>query len=521
MIQVFDTRTRKKEPLDPVHPGEVRIYVCGPTVYNLIHIGNARTFLSFDAIRRYLVWRGLKVTFVQNVTDIDDKIINAATAQGVDPAELAKRYETAFIENMRQLGVEDPDVRPHATDEIEGMIALVELLIDKGHAYVASEPADEEAVAGRKAFDVYFEVRGLPSYGSLSGRSLEDMRAGERVEVNPLKRDPMDFALWKAAKPDEPWWDSPWGPGRPGWHLECSVMSAKYLGLPFDIHGGATDLVFPHHENEKAQSEAAYGQFVRHWIHGGLLNIDQEKMSKSAGNFMLLKEILTNLESAADEHGHPRYPSEADRANVIRMLMLGTHYRSPLDYSPERLDEAGAAVERLATAVRNLLWLEGLPDGTDGGEQGAALAEDAHVARRRFTEVMDDDFNTAGALGVVFELVRRANALTAAVTGGGIEPGAREGARGARAELVELAGVLGVRLGAGPAYPAELVAVASELAGYAGADPAEAAEAVLARRAEARSAKDWAAADTIRDRLAGLGLVVEDTPQGQRIAARG
>ena len=285
MIKLYNSQTRRKEEFKPVEEGHVRMYVCGPTVYNYIHIGNARTFISFDTIRRYLMWRGLKVTFVQNVTDVDDKIIKKANEEGRSAAEVAKEYTEAFIADMHAAGVMDPDVRPKATEEIPAMIELVQRIIDEGHAYV------EEG-------DVYFDVRSFPSYGKLSGRNIDEMESGHRDLVagsalDDRKRDPLDFALWKAAKPGEPSWDSPWGPGRPGWHIECSAMSKKYLGLPLDVHGGGADLIFPHHENETAQSEAAYGTtFCNAWMHGGMLQINSEKMSKSLGNFMLLREVL-------------------------------------------------------------------------------------------------------------------------------------------------------------------------------------------------------------------------------------
>jgi cysteinyl-tRNA synthetase len=500
LIQLHNTQTRRKEAYEPLHPGEVRMYVCGPTVYNHIHIGNARTFLSFDVIRRYLVWRGLQVTFVQNITDVDDKIIAQAAEEGTTPAEVARKYEAAYLDQMDALGIAPPDVAPRATQELPAMIELVRTLIETGHAYEAGG-------------DVYFDVRGWPAYGSLSGRTLEEMRAGERVEVNPLKRDPMDFALWKSAKPGEPTWDSPWGPGRPGWHLECSAMSARYLGLPFDIHGGASDLVFPHHENEKAQSEAATGkQFARYWVHGGLLNINQEKMSKSLGNFTLLKDVLAELAA--------RGLDRTESANIIRALMLGTHYRSPLEFSPDRLDEAAAAVDRLETAVRNLEWVGEAADGSGATAEGEALAAEAATMRDRFIGEMDDDFNTAGAMGAVFELVRAANAVVAAVGGEGVSREAKSAAAAARGELLELTSVLGLRIAANLELPDELVGIARELAAYGGEDAGEAAESLLARRATARAAKEWALSDAIRDRLASIGLAVEDTPQGQRLAKK-
>ncbi|MDZ4167056.1 MAG: cysteine--tRNA ligase, partial [Coriobacteriia bacterium] len=326
-IRVHNTLSRTKEEFAPRDPGVVTMYVCGPTVYNHIHIGNARTFLTFDVIRRYLTFSGYDVRFVQNITDVDDKIIARAAEEERDPVEVAADYTLAFRGAMDALGVQRPTVQPKATETIGPMIEMTERLIERGHAY---------AVDG----DVYFSVRSFPGYGKLSGRNIDELESGARIDVDGRKRDPLDFALWKSAKPGEPHWPSPWGEGRPGWHLECSVMSEAELGVTFDIHGGASDLIFPHHENEIAQSEAATGQpFVRYWLHGGLLQVNAEKMSKSLGNFMLLRDVLE------------RYP-----APVVRLLMLQTHYRSPLDFSPDRLEEASRAYERLVTPLRNLEW---------------------------------------------------------------------------------------------------------------------------------------------------------------------
>jgi cysteinyl-tRNA synthetase len=485
--------SRKKETFEPREPGKVAMYVCGPTVYNHIHIGNARTFLTFDVMRRYLAHRGFEVAFVQNITDVDDKIIKQAALEGVTAAEVAKTYTDAFLAAMAALGVEPPTRQPKATEEIGPMIALVERLIERGHAY---------EVDG----DVYFSVRSHPGYGKLSGRNIDELESGARVEVDERKRDPLDFALWKSAKPGEPHWSSPWGEGRPGWHLECSAMAEKELGLPFDIHGGATDLIFPHHENELAQSEAATGeQFVRYWAHGGLLQIDAEKMSKSLGNFLLLRDVL---------EGFP--------APVVRLLMLQTHYRSPLDFSNERLVEAEASFDRLQTAARNADWLccsgrgEGAPAAVHE-ELRAAVA----TARERFTKDMDDDFNTAGALAAVFDLVRAMNAFCASAS----EPSDEDAVllAEAREEVVDLLAILGVDLGVeAPTceYPEEVVGLAGTLTGYGGADRFAAVDALLAARARARVEKDWALADSVRDGLADLGFSIEDTPQGARVDYR-
>ena len=337
MIKVYNTQTRAKEKFETLRLGKVGMYVCGPTVYNRIHIGNARTFMSFDIIRRYLIWRGFDVTFVQNVTDVDDKIIAKANEEGRSAAEVAAEYTQAFIDDMHAAGVLDPDIRPKATEEIPEMIDLVQRLIDAGHAYEAEG-------------DVYFDVRSFPEYGALSHRDIDELESGHRdlrsSAIDGLenrKRDPLDFAVWKAAKPGEPSWESPWGMGRPGWHIECSAMSKKYLDLPFDIHGGGADLIFPHHENETAQSKAGYGcDFARYWIHGGMLQINSEKMSKSLGNFLLLRDVL-----------------ETVKPEVLRMLMLQTHYRSPLDFSSDRLEESEAALDRIAGLAKRLVWALG------------------------------------------------------------------------------------------------------------------------------------------------------------------
>ncbi len=490
-IRLYDTMARAKRDFVPREPGKVAMYVCGPTVYNHIHIGNARTFLSFDVIRRYLEDQGYEVTFIQNITDVDDKIINQANAEGTTAADIASTYTEAFLDAMAGLGVQKPTKQPRATEEIGPMVSMVRRLIERGHAYEADG-------------DVYFSVRSFPGYGKLSHRDIDELRSGARVEVDDRKRDPLDFALWKAAKPGEPKWDSPWGEGRPGWHLECSVMSETELGLPFDIHGGATDLIFPHHENELAQSEAATGgTFVNYWVHGGLLQINQEKMSKSLGNFLLLRDVL-----------------EAFPAPVVRLLMLQTHYRSPLDFSDERLVEAAASYERLSTAVKNADWLSCAGRGSGASPEARAELESAvATARARFAEEMDDDFNTAGALAAVFELARALNAFSALAA----EP-SDEDARAlveARDAIVGLVGVLGLALEPGEPqgqYPVEVVALAAELAGYAGTDPFAAADALLAARAEARASKDWARADAVRDGLAALGFTIEDTAQGARVA---
>ena len=475
MIRIYDTKMRKKVDLEPLQHGIIKMYVCGPTVYNYIHIGNARTFLSFDMIRRYLEWRGYEVVFVQNVTDVDDKIINKANEEGRTSAEVAEEYTAAFIEDMHAVNVKDPTVRPKATEEIDTMIALVQKLVDTGHAYATDDG------------DVYFSVRSFSSYGSLSGRNIDEMEAGHRElrteGIEDRKRDPLDFAVWKAAKPGEPSWPSPWGEGRPGWHIECSCMSKKYLGLPFDIHGGGADLVFPHHENERAQSEAADGvQFARHWMHGGMLQINGEKMSKSLNNFFLLRDILETVDP-----------------NVLRFLMLQTHYRSPLDFSDERVDEAGVALERIKNALKALDWALDNASGSDDAIDSQAAAELVRATRVKFIEAMDDDFNSSKALGLVFDFVGEANTLVAGKT---LSPADAQAVRPVRDLIVEFMSVFGVDMEAGgkaeDGVPAEV-------------------EELLAMRTEARAAKDWARADEARDKLAALGWTVMDTPQGPRL----
>ena len=497
MIKIYDTKLRKKVDFEPLEFGTVKMYVCGPTVYNYIHIGNARTFISFDVIRRYFEWRGFKVVFVQNITDVDDKIINKANEEGRSAAEVAEEFTEAFISDMHAVNVMDPTVRPKATEEIDTMIALVEELIKGGHAYATDEG------------DVYFSVRSFPSYGALSGRDVDEMEAGHRElrteGIEDRKRDPLDFAVWKAAKPGEPAWESPWGMGRPGWHIECSCMSRKYLGLPFDIHGGGADLVFPHHENERAQSEAACGcEFAHHWMHGGMLQINGEKMSKSLNNFFLLRDILETVDP-----------------NDLRFLMLQTHYRSPLDFSDERVDEAATALDRIRNAVKNIDWAcDNVADGASVLD-AEEIAESVRKARLNFIASMDDDMNTPKALGELFDFVTNANALVAGKTLNGADA---EAARSMRDLIVELLGVFGIDVEAllaekaeGNVYPAEVVDLAAELAGFDGTDAQAAIEALLQARADARAQKNWAVADAVRDRLGSLGFTIMDTPQGARV----
>lgn len=485
---VYNSQTHKKQELKTIEPGKIRMYVCGPTVYDQIHVGNGRTFLAFDVIRRYLTYKGFQVTFAQNLTDVDDKIINRANEQGRTPEEVAAEFSGAFIEQMHRLNVLDPDIRPRATREIPAMIEMIQGLIEQGHAYAPGNG------------DVYFSVRSDPSYGCVSGRNVDELKVGARIEANDEKRDPLDFALWKAAKPGEPMWDSPWGKGRPGWHTECSAMVHRYLGTPIDIHGGGQDLQFPHHENEYAQACCCWHEPLANvWMHTGMLLIDGEKMSKSLGNFFTLKEVLD------------KYP-----ADVVRLLMLQTHYRSPLDFSFDRLDGAVGTLERIRGTVANLRWAaESAPQDGELNDADRALGAEIDKATAEFTRQMDDDFNTAGALAAIFGLVTAANTYLADA---GEDTSTAVALRASDA-LVELLGVLGVESArpAETALPHELVDLAAKEAGYAGDDPEEAADALVAARAEARAAKNWAVADAIRDGIAALGLVVEDTAAGTRV----
>jgi cysteinyl-tRNA synthetase len=467
-VRVYNTLTRKKEELVPLRPGEIRMYVCGVTVYDLSHIGHGRSALVFDVIRRYLRYRGYEVRFIRNFTDVDDKIIKRAQEEGVPPRELAERYIEEYRKDMAALGILPADVEPKATDHIPQMIKLIERLVAKGVAY----PLDG---------DVYFEVKRFPRYGRLSRKNLEELQAGARVDVDERKRDPLDFALWKASKEGEPSWPSPWGPGRPGWHIECSAMSRQYLGESFDIHAGGEDLVFPHHENEIAQSEAATGHpFVRYWIHNGFVNWGAEKMSKSLGNVLTLKELL--------RHHDPE---------ALRLYLLGTHYRNPLDFATERVTEAARARERFRNLFEEADRLAARGTPAPGGDQG--LLEEVAEARRLFEEVMDDDFNTAQAVAVLFDLAHRLQSFKSKVTQGEAAAGAFLLGVG---ELMGLGRVLG------------LFEELSRLPQLVEPDFRRKIEALVNARAEARQRRDWAGADRLRDELARLGVTVEDGPGG-------
>lgn len=493
-MQIFNTMTRKKEDFIPQEPGVYRIYVCGPTVYNYIHIGNARPMIVFDTLRRYLEYLGNKVLYVSNITDIDDKLIKKGQENGTTMQEVARKFEAEYIKDSEGLNVKTPTVRPRATEHIGEIIKIVKDLVESGHAYVAHNG------------DVYFRVKSDPGYGKLSHLNLDDLESGNRElrsqMDDDLKEDPADFAVWKAAKPGEPSWKSPWGMGRPGWHIECSAMSRKYLGLPLDIHGGGADLVFPHHENETAQSEAAWGtKFANYWLHSGMLQINAEKMSKSLGNFLLLRDVLKTTKPA-----------------VLRMLMMQTHYRSPLDFSQDRLEEAAAALERIQSLVARIDWAMENAQDIPSPLDTRTIVNRTRETRNEFIFAMDDDFNTAGGLGVIFTFVGELNTALGDKT---VSISDVPVLRGARDVICELMNVFGIDLSqeatAEGDYPVEVVDLAAKVAGYAGADAHEAVDALLEARTKARAEKNFAVADAVRDGLTGLGFTVEDTPQGPRV----
>ena len=473
-ITVYNTMTRQKEVFNPVTPGEAKMYVCGVTPYNHPHIGNARPFVTWDVIRRYMKHVGYKVTYVQNFTDVDDKIINTSNGEGVSWDTIANRYIDSYFEVMDALGVQRADIYPRVSTHIEDIIAMINTLIEKGYAYELDG-------------DVYYSVDKFEHYGELSGRTLDDMEAGARIEVDGRKKNPMDFALWKAAKPGEPYWESPWGNGRPGWHIECSAMSQKYLGTEFDFHGGGSDLIFPHHENEIAQSEGCSGQHpaVRYWLHNGFITINSEKMSKSLNNFFLVKDIL-----------------EQYSPDALRYFLLSTHYRSPLDFSDERLEEANKSLERLSTAIENLLYLEKCEPGQC--EDAQRLLEKAKTFEEEFEMAMSDDFNTALATSSMFGLAKEINIYYQAMT-------SKEGVVCQEA-IAEVKRIF--------KFMTDVIGVLEKAwEGNTGANTAEYEElmqVILSVRQACREQKQWALADCIRDRLSEIGITIEDSPQGAR-----
>jgi cysteinyl-tRNA synthetase len=478
-LRIFNTQSRKKEEFTPLREGKVGIYVCGITAYDVCHVGHARSAVVFDAITRYLRYRGYEVTFVKNFTDIDDKIIDRARREKTGIDEIAGRYIREHDEDMRLLGVVPPTQAPRATEHIDGMIQLVGTLLEKGLAYEMDR-------------DVYFAVERLPGYGKLSGRGLEDMQAGARVDINDRKRNPLDFVLWKASKEGEPWWDSPWGRGRPGWHLECSVMSRRYLGETFDIHGGGEDLVFPHHENEIAQAEGATGKpLARYWVHNGFVRVNSEKMSKSLGNFFTIRDILKVY--------HPE---------VLRFFMLQSHYRSAVDFSDTALAEARQGMERFYAVLGVLRDLQAGSAGQTPAEPASAkdreLTDELRSLPKRFCEAMDDDFNTARAIGCLFDTVRFINTSLAG-NKADISPASLAEAE---ARLREAGAVLGLFQEEPAVYLRRDREREATKRGLAVVE----IDALIAQRRAAREAKEWQKADEIRKVLADQGVVLRDTP---------
>ena len=465
MIKIYNTMTRKVEEFVPLKEKEVSMYVCGPTVYNYIHIGNARPAIVFDTVRRYFEYRGYKVKYVQNFTDVDDKIIKRANEEGVTSKEIARKYIEAYFEDTKKVNLkEEGMIRPRATEYIEEMQEIIKKLISEGYAYEVNG-------------DVYFEVeKDKDDYGCLSHQDIGNLKAGARIEVNDIKKSPLDFALWKSAKPGEPSWDSPWGKGRPGWHIECSAMSSKLLGDVFDIHGGGQDLIFPHHENEIAQSRcSSHQEYARYWMHNGYINVNGEKMSKSLGNFFLLREVLEHFEG-----------------RVIRFFVLGAHYRKPIDFSNNELEQAKSGLERIDNAVERLR--EKIKSGAvSGGDDLSGLKDLLRETEERFIQAMDDDFNTAQGIGVIFELIKEINKYTE------VEKISEEGLKALQMayDYIEniMENVFGVTL------------KSQENIGNLTADLVE---FLLEIRRKARAEKNWALSDEIRDRLGEMGIKIKD-----------
>lgn len=463
-MKIFNTLSRQKEEFVPLEEGKVSMYVCGPTVYNLIHIGNARPMIVFDTVRRYMEHKGYAVNYVSNFTDVDDKIIRKANEENVDPAVISERYIEECKKDMQGLNVKPATVHPKATEEIDGMIDMIQTLIDKDHAYVAQDGT------------VYFKTRSFKQYGKLSHKNLDDLRSGNRsllVSGEEQKQDSLDFVLWKPKKEGEPYWESPWCEGRPGWHIECSVMSKRYLGDEIDIHAGGEDLIFPHHENEIAQSEAANDkEFAKYWMHNGFLNIDNKKMSKSEGNFFTVRDI-----------------GERYDLQVLRFFMLSAHYRSPLNFSAELMEAAKNGLERIVTSVTNLNFLLKNAKDREMTEEEQKLAEEAKGYIARFDEAMDDDFNTADAVSAIFDLVKFANTHVSETSG-------RAFVQAVKDEIVMLSDICGL-----------IVDKKEEILDAQ-------IEELIQERQEARKARNFARADEIRDTLAAQGIILEDTREG-------
>lgn len=461
-MKIYNTLTRKKEEFVPLEPGKVKMYVCGPTVYDYIHIGNARPYVIFDTIRRYMEYKGLDVNYVQNFTDVDDKIINKANKEGVDSTVISERYIKEALKDAEGLNVEPATKNPKVTEEMPEIIEMIQTLIDKGYAYEVNG-------------SVFYDTKAFKDYGKLSGKNIDDLEAGARIEVDTQKKNPMDFVLWKPKKPGEPAWQSPWGEGRPGWHIECSVMAKKYLGDTIDIHAGGEDLIFPHHENEIAQSEAANGApFAKYWMHNGFINVDNEKMSKSKGNFFTLRDIVAEVPY-----------------DVVRFFILSGHYRSPINFSRELMQAAGNGLDRIKTCGKNLEFLLDKAQGSMTGDE-KQLAEQCDKFRAQFEAAMDDDFNTADAITAIFDLVKFANVNLN-------DGSSKELVEAVYKEFKSLCDILGIKL---EEKQAEV--------------DVEKIEALIAERTAAKKNKDYARADEIRAQLADMGIAIEDTRAGVR-----
>ena len=461
-MKLYNTLSRKKEEFVPINEGKVSMYSCGPTVYNYFHIGNARPFIIFDTLRRYLKYRGYEVKFVQNFTDIDDKMIKRSNEEGITVKELANRFINEYYVDSKGLGIEEADIHPKATENMDAIIETISTLIEKGYAYETNG-------------DVYFSARKFQGYGKLSHFNIEDLESGARVDIDERKKDPVDFALWKAQKPGEPAWESPWGMGRPGWHIECSAMVHKYLGDTIDIHSGGQDLIFPHHENEIAQSEAATGKpFAKYWLHNGFINVNNEKMSKSLNNFFTVRDIVKDFDY-----------------QVLRFFMLSAHYRSPINFSDELLEQAKNGLDRILTSRENIEYYIGNTDIQTTGTSDDIYTARIEAYRTKFIEAMDDDVNTADAISAIFELVKELN--TALVSANKIS---KKSAEFGLSVLNDLCNVLGI------AEKKEKKSLDSEV------------EALINQRQQARKEKNFKLADEIRDKLKAMGIVLEDTPQG-------
>jgi len=470
-MRVYNSLGKKKELFEPLVPGKVRMYVCGPTVYDSSHIGHARSVVVFDVIVRYLKAKGFDVTYVRNFTDVDDKIIDKANQLGIDSQEVAERFIKEFHEDMDALNVERATIEPKATEHISQIIQFIEKLIKKGFAYQING-------------DVYYSVENFKEYGKLSGRKLEDMEAGARVEIDERKHNPFDFVLWKSSKPGEPAWESPWGKGRPGWHIECSAMSNEYLGETFDIHGGGKDLNFPHHENEIAQSEAIFGKpFVKYWIHNGFVNIDQEKMSKSLGNFLMIKDVI--------ETYHPE---------VVRLFLLSNHYRSPIDFTDKAMDEARSGLDKIYAFLER-------------AEEKIGLISDQDVETgdcwQRFSEAMDDDFNSARGIGILFDTVRSTNRLLDQHQDN-LSKKIKKTIQSNRSDILKIGNVLGILTEAPKVYFDKKRFQGLEQKSI---DP-DVIDKMVKEREEARKTKDWEKADQIRKQLDDMNIIIEDRPDG-------